>query len=105
MTQRFLPRFTCLPATYALIVMVTHLEVHALIGIQKPNPQRVLLNQHKMKKLNVTSNVLEWLLALRRGIKPENPSQRTMGVAKNNHQSCQQSSVSPSHLGGGNHQE
>ena len=59
MTQRFLPRFTCLPATYALIVMVTHLEVHALIGIQNPNPQRVPLNQHKKRTLNVTSNVLE----------------------------------------------
>ena len=65
MTQRFLPRFTCLPASYLLVVTVTHLEVHTLIGIQKPNPQRVPLNQHKMKTLNVTSNILEWILALR----------------------------------------
>ena len=73
MTQRFLPRFTCLPASYVLVVTVTHLEVHALIGIQKPNPQRVLLNQHKMKTLNVTSNILECFWHFAGELSPRTP--------------------------------
>ena len=56
-----------------LVVAINYLEVHALIGIIRQTLTRVPHNQHKMRMLNVTSNSLEWLLALRRGISPITP--------------------------------
>jgi len=41
MTQDFLPRFTCFPASYSSLWRYTHLMDHELIGNPKPNPQRV----------------------------------------------------------------
>jgi hypothetical protein len=75
-----------LPASYILVVMAIHLVVHELIGVHKPNPtQGHHKNLYKMRALNVTSNPLEWLLALRQGISPRTP-QKSLRVATNNHQ-------------------
>ena len=73
MTQRFLPRFTCLPSSQSLLWRFTYLEVHALIGITRQTLNRMPHNQHKMRITQATSNSLEYLLALRRG-KVKNPS-------------------------------
>ena len=63
----FLPRFTYLPASYSSLWRFTHLEVYALIGITRQTLNRVSHNQHKMRITQATSNLLEYLLALRRG--------------------------------------
>ena len=57
-----------------LVVAITHLEVHALIGFTRRTLNRVPHNQHKIRITQATSNPLEYLLALRRG-KVKNPSQ------------------------------
>ena len=69
----FLPRFTCLQASYSLW-RYTHLEVYALIGFTRQTLNRVPHNQHKMRITQATSNPLKYLLAIHRG-KVKNPSQ------------------------------
>jgi uncharacterized membrane protein len=41
MTQDFLPRFTCFPASYFSVWRCTHLMDHELIDYQESNPQQV----------------------------------------------------------------
>ena len=74
MTQDFLSRFKCLPASQSSLWRFTHLEVHALIGITHQTLNRVPHNQHKMRITQATRNLLEYLLALHRR-KVKNPSQ------------------------------
>ena len=45
MTQDFLPRFTCFPASYSSLWRYTHLMDRELIGNPKPNPQRAIHSQ------------------------------------------------------------
>ena len=77
-------RFTCLPTSQSLLWRFTHLEVHTLIGITHQTRNQVPHNQHKMRITQATSNLLKYILALRRG-KVKNPSITTIG-AGDNHQ-------------------
>ena len=100
----FLPRFTCLPASYSSLWQFTHLEVHELIGITRQTINRVPHNQHKMRITQATSNPLEYLLALHRG-KVKNPSQSPRSEPETITTLHSTILAAPSHLGGGNHQE
>ena len=99
-TQWFLPRFTCLPASYSSLWRFTHLEVHALIGFTRQTLNRVLHNQHKMRITQAT----RYLLALHRG-KVKNPSQSPRSEPETITNLRLMILAAPSRLGGGNHQE
>jgi hypothetical protein len=45
MTQDFLPRFTCFPASYSSLWRCTHLSVHELIDYQESSPRRAPHNR------------------------------------------------------------
>ena len=100
----FLPRFTCLPASYSLLWRFTHLEVHALIIITRQTLNRVPHNQHKMRTTQAMSNLLEYILALRRK-KVKNPSQSPRSKLETIINLRSTILAAPSRLGGGNHQE
>ena len=100
----FLPRFTCLPASYSSLWRFTHLEIHALIGITRQTLNRVPHKQHKMRITQAMSNPLEYLLVLRRG-KVKNPSQSPRSEPETITTLRSTILAAPSHLGGGNHQE
>ena len=100
----FLPRFTCLLASYSLLWRFTHLKIHALIGFTRQTLNRVPHNQHNMRITQATSNPLEYLLALRWG-KVKNPSQSPRSEPETITNLRSTILVAPSHLGGGNHQE
>ena len=102
--NNFLPRFTCLSASYSSLWRFTHLEVHALIGFTRQTLNRVPHNQHKMRITQATSNSLKYLLALCRGQGQEPLTITTIGAGDNHHL---HSTIlaAPSRLGGGNHQE
>ena len=87
-----------------LVVTITHLEVHALIGITRQTLNRVPHNQHKMRITQGMSNLLEYLLALRRG-KVKNPSQSPRSEPETTITLRSTILAAPSRLGGGNHQE
>jgi hypothetical protein len=74
MTQWFTPRFTCLPASYVLVVAIHPLEGSRANRHHTPNPQSSAAQQTQDGDPQATSNPLEYLLALRRE-KVKNPSQ------------------------------
>ena len=103
-TMIFLPRFTCLPASYSSLWRFTHLEVHALIRITRQTLNRVPHNQHKMRITQAMSNPLEYLLALHRG-KVKNPSHSPRSKPETITALRSTILAAPSHLGGSNHEE
>jgi hypothetical protein len=56
---RFFTEVNLLPGKLVLVVAIHPLDASWLIGIPKPNPQRVLHIQHKMGILQAMSNPLE----------------------------------------------
>ena len=84
-TMIFLPRFTCLPASYSSLWWFTHLEVHVLIGITHQTLNRVPHNQHKMRITQATSNLLKYLFGSPPG-KSQEPLTITTIRAEDNHQ-------------------
>ena len=103
-TMIFLPRFTCLSASYFSLWRFTHLEVHALIGITRQTLNRVSHNQHKMRITQATSNSLEYLLTLHWG-KVKNPLQSPQSEPETITNLRSTILAAPSCLGGDNHHE
>jgi hypothetical protein len=104
MTPRFLPRFTCLPASYVLVVEIYSLGGSCTYRHHTPNPQLSAAQPTQDEDPQATSNPQEYLLALRWG-KVKNPSQIQLGWLRTITESCQSPRVAPSHLNGGNHPE
>ena len=73
MTPRFLPRFTCLLASYVLVVAIHSLGGSCTNRHHTPNPQSGVAQRTQDQDPQATSNSLKYILALRRG-KVKNPS-------------------------------
>ena len=74
MTQDFYPRFTCLPASYILVVAIHPLGGSRTNRHHTTNPQSGAAQPTQDGDPQATSNPLEYLLAFCRG-KIKSPSQ------------------------------
>ena len=74
MTQDFYPRFTCLPASYVLVVAIHPLGGSRANRHHTPNLQSGATQPTQDGDPQATSNPLEYLLTLRRE-KVKNPLQ------------------------------
>jgi hypothetical protein len=100
----FPPRFTCLPVSYVPVVAIHPLEGSRANRHHMPNLQSGAAQPTQDGNPQATSNPLEYLFALRRG-KVKNPSQSSRSEPKTSTTLHSTILTTPSHLGGGNHQE
>ena len=98
------PRFTCLPASYVLVVVIHPLRGSRANRHHTSNLQSGAAQPTQDGDPQATSNPLEYLLAFHWG-KVKNPSQSPRLEPNTNTFLRSTILATPSHLGGGNHQE
>ena len=97
-------RFTCLPASYVLVVVIHPLGGSRANRHHMPNPQPGAAQPTQDGDPQATSNPLEYLLALHQR-KVKNPSQLPWSELETITFHRSMILAAPTHLGGGNHQE
>ena len=98
------PRFTCLPASYVIVVAIHPLGGSCTNRHHTPNPQSGAAQPIQDGDPQATSNLLEYLLAIRQE-KVKNPSQSPRLEPETSTFLRSMILAAPSHLGSGNHQE
>jgi hypothetical protein len=104
MTQWFIPKVTCLPVSYVLIIAIHPLKGSRVNRHHTPNPQLGAAQPTQDGDPQVMSNSLDYLLALSVG-KVKNPSQLPRSKLKTSTFLRSTILAAPSHLDGGKHQD
>ena len=104
MTPRFIPRCTCLPASYVLVVVIHPLGGSRANRLHMPNPQSGAAQPTQDRDPQAMSNPLEYFLALHRG-KVKNPSQSPRSEPETNTTLRSTILAATSRLGVSKHQE